>query len=132
MFSDLAALRNDVKERLTPLLPTDWRYEEYLEGTIKALVPVLYIEFVRLDTVVKGEPLAPGQVGANLNIIITDPQTDTKKTEDAVDGHILKVVGALDTFDDLVWETAEKKRLQDGPMAWTINVLALASTKEGD
>lgn len=134
MFTDLAAIRSDVKERLTPLLPTDWKYEEYLEGTVKSLVPVLYIEFVRIDTVVQGAPVARGQAGAHFNLIITDPKTDSKKTENAVDGHVLKVLGALDSFDDLYWESAEKKRLEDGPMAWTISVLAFTSTTttEGD
>ena len=48
MFSDLATIRQDVKDRLTPILPESWKYEATLEGTVKALVPVLYIEFVRL------------------------------------------------------------------------------------
>jgi len=133
MFSDLATIRTDVKDRLTAILPSTWRCEATLEGTIKALVPVLYIEFVRIDTVVQGQPLPQGQVGTSFNVIITDPQTDAEKAEDAVDAHVLKVLGSLDKFADIYWENAEKKRLQDGPMAWTISVLALASTiTEGD
>lgn len=132
MFSDLATIRNDVKNRLTPILPSTWRYEATLEGTVKALVPVLYIEFVRIDTVVQGAPIGQGQAGAYFNVIITDPKTDTEKAEDAVDSHVLKVLGALDSFADIYWENAEKKRLEDGPMAWTVSVLAFASTTEGD
>lgn len=137
MFTDLPTLRTDVKDRLTPLLPESWKTEEYLEGTLNALVPVLYIEFVRIDTVVQGEALAPGQVGAVLNLIVTDPQTDTKKTENSADAHVLKLLQALDSFEDLIWEKAEKKRLQDGPMAWTVDVIGLVNTEpteptEGD
>lgn len=129
MFTDLAAIRQDVKDRLTPILPPEWRTEATLEGTVKAVVPVLYIEFVRIAGTVQGQDLSRDQVGAYFNIIITDPKTDTDKAEDAVDAHVLKVLTALDSYSDMYWESAEKKRFPDGPLAWTFSVFAFASTQ---
>lgn len=130
MFTDLATLREAVKDRLTPLLPADWACVPYLEGMSKALKPVWYIEYTAVESAVNGQELGEGQVAPSLNIIITDPKTDTQKAETAVDGHVLQVIRALDEFDDIYWTRIEKKRLEDGPMAWTFSVFALASTKE--
>lgn len=129
MFTDLATLRNDVKTRLTPILPADWKYEPTLEGTIKARVPVLYIEFVAIETSVANANLPRGSVAARFNLIITDPKTDTEKAEDAVDGHIVDIIRALDPMDDLYWEGARKARLADGPLAWTFDAFAIVNTE---
>jgi len=130
MFTDLASIRTAVKDRLTPLLPSGWKFEPTLEGTVKALTPVLYIEFVRVDTRQEGAPLGAGQVLASFNLIITDPKTDTAKAEDAVDSHLVPIIRALDSFDDLYWENTEKRRLQDGPLAWIVQAFAFVKTIE--
>lgn len=132
MFTDLATVRSDVKTRLTPILPADWRVEASIEGTIKALSPVLYIEFVGIDPRVRNTDLPRGKVTARFNIIITDPKTDTDKAEDAVDGHILRVIRALDGMSDIFWDTCEKDRLTNGPLAWKITAFALTDTPDPD
>lgn len=128
MFTDLETLRADVKERLTPLLPEGWKVDSSVEGAVKSLTPVLYVEFVRIDTAFRGEPLGTGQVAASFNLIITDPKTDTTKAEGSVDGHVVQVLAALDSFADMFWDNAEKQRLEDGPLAWKISAGAFVST----
>lgn len=130
MFSDLSTIREAVKARLAPILPSGWESVEFLEGTVKSRTPVWYIEFVRVDSAIQGGALGRGQVAAVFNIIITDPKTDTKKAENAVDGHLLALLGAVDEFDDIFWDNAEKKRLLDGPMAWTVSAFALALIRQ--
>ena len=128
MFTDLASIRTDLETRLTPLLPSGWKFEPTIDGTIKASAPVLYIEFTAFEPRVQNNNLARGQVAARFNLIITDPKTDTKKAEDAVDEHVRRLIGAIDSMDDIYWDTAEKKRLPDGPLAWTVNTFAIADT----
>lgn len=128
MFSDLATIREAVKDALTPLLPSSWKFVAALEGTIKSRTPVVYIEFTNLDTTIAGEPLPRGSVAAQFNLIVTDPKTDTDKAEDDVDAHLLKFVQALDPLDDIYWTTAAKDRLPDGPLAWQLTAFAIANT----
>jgi len=130
MFTDLASIRSAVNERLTPELPAGWKVEDSIEGTIKALVPVLYLEFTAVSTTLpNGDALGHGQVSASFNLIITDPKTDTKKAEASVDEHLVKVLTTLDSFDDIFWTTGSKSRMPDGPLAWSINAFAIASTQ---
>lgn len=128
MFSDLATIRSAVKDTLTPLLPSTWRYEPTIEGTQKAAVPVVYIEFTDVDTTMNGQPLPRGSYTAHFNIIVTDPKTDTDKAEDAVDAHLLKLPQAFDGLEYIYWDTARKSRLPDGPLAWTLTAFAIATT----
>lgn len=128
MFSDLPSVRTALKDRLEPLLPSDWRWKPYLEGDVKALVPVVYIEFVAFEPRVQNAPLAHGQVAARFNLIVTDPKTDTENAEDDVDDHVRELIVALDGMTDMYWDTAEKKRLPTGPLAWTISTFALVDT----
>lgn len=128
MFSDLASIREAVEARLAPRLPDTWRWVPYLEGTNKTLVPVVYLEFVAFEPRVQNSNLALGQVAARFNIVVTDPKTDTEKAEDDVDEHVLGVIRALDDMSDMYWDTAEKKRLDVGPLAWTISTFAIADT----
>lgn len=130
MFTDLATIRNAVKDRLTPILPAYWKPMVTLEGTIKARTPVYYIEYVALEQRAQNHNLPHGQVCARFNIIITDPKTDTEKAENSVDEHVLHVIRALDSIDDMWWDTCEKKRLEDGPLAWTFTVFAFATTTD--
>lgn len=128
MFTDLATIRTAVKDRLTPILPASWKWHEYLEGLVKADTPAVYIEYTRVDQEVQGQPLALGQVCARFVFIVTDPKTDTKKAEAAVDAHLVPILNALDDMDDIYWDAAEKARLEDGPMAWRITAFAIAET----
>lgn len=128
MFTDLATIRAAVEDRLTPELPVKWRIENTVDTSLKALVPVLYLEFTRVSTTVSGEALGRGQVSASFNVIITDPKTDTAKAEDDVDAHLMKILSVLDSFDDIYWDAAEKRRLPEGQLAWVITAFALAQT----
>lgn len=128
MFTDLETLRSDVKERLTPNLPTGWGVEETIEAASKVATPVLYIEFTTVSTTVRGEPLGRGQVSVGFNLIITDPKADTAKAENSVDGHLVKILRVLDEYSDFYWESAEKRRLASGVLAWAIAAFAFVST----
>lgn len=132
MFTDLASIREAVKERLTPLLPATWEIEPTIEARSKRGVPVLYIEFVKFDTSDESGDLARGQVSAKFNLIIVDPRTDTAKGEDAVDEHVLRVVRAIDPQDDIFWTTADLGREPTGEMRWAVSCSALVQTPNPD
>lgn len=130
MFSDLASIRTAVKDRLEPLLPDTWRWVPYADTLTTAATPIVYIEFTEIASMVNGEPLGPGQCAPGLNLIVTDPLTDTEKAENAVDEHVLRLIHALESSNDLYWSTATKRRLENGQMAWVIPVTALAETPD--
>lgn len=130
MFSDLATIRAAVRERLTPALPDSWDWEEYVtESPSKSLVPVVFLEFTGLESAPDGQPLGRGQAGARFQIIVADPGT-SERAEDAVDEHMLRLIGVLEHSDDLYWSTGTKQRLPDGRMAWRVDVLALTETPQ--
>lgn len=132
MFTDLASIRTAVKERLTPLLPADWKWELTIEARSKARVPVVYVEYTQLDTTDEGGNLPRGQVSARFNLVIVDPLTDTEKAEAAVDEHVLRIVRALDEQDDIYWTTATLGREPTGELRWEIACAAITETPNPD
>lgn len=135
MFSDLSQIRAALEALLKPQLPDTWDWTPYADTIEKVATPTVGIEFTGIVSAPDGEPLGPGQAGAEFNLVITDVPTDTKKAEDAVDKHVLAVIFTLDKSNDLHWSTAAKRRLQSGQMAWIISCIALAQTPdptEGD
>lgn len=126
MFSDLAEIRAAVRARLEPLLPAGWRWEEYVTETLaKAAAPTVYLEFVRIDSTVNGQPLGRGQAAAQFNIIVAIHKTSADG-EDDVDALVATFIGVLDhDNEDLYWTTADKSRLPTGSLAWTISAGAL-------
>lgn len=135
MFSDLAGIRDAVEARLKPQLPESWRWVPYSDTLTTAATPTVYVEFTGFIGEVDGSPLGRGQVGAELDLIITDPLTDTEKAEDAVDQHALALIFTIDMTHDLFWSKGAKRRLENGQMAWVISLVALCETPaptEGD
>lgn len=132
MFTDLATVREAVKDRLTPLFPAGWKFEASIEGAVKSLTPVLYIEFTDIEQRVQGLNLPQGTVASRFRLIVTDPKTDVSKAEDDVDEHILRLVRALDPMPDMYWDTCNKTRLEAGPLAWIMVAFALVHTPNPD
>ena len=128
MFSDLAAIRTAVRERLEPILPDEWKWETSVaDAPQKALVPVVYLEFVRIESAPDGQPLGPGSAGARFNLIVATPST-AERGEDDADDCVHRLVSVLEHTPDLYWSDATKLRLDDGRLAWRIDVLALTLT----
>jgi hypothetical protein len=127
MFSDISAIREELKARIAPELPDGWVVKEYLTEAIESLTPVVYFEFVRFDSKADGQPLGKGYAGAEFNIWITDPKTDDKGSEDAVDTHVVRIINIIDSHSDIYWESAEKDRLKTGPLAWSIKAFAITN-----
>lgn len=127
MFSNLAAIRNDVATLLATSTIKDLRVEATLEGTIKSTVPVLYVEFVAFDTSVEGALLTPGSVAARFNLLLTSPRTDSGKSEAEVDDMVPALLAVIDDHDSLYWTNAEKRRIPDGPLAWHLSMFAITS-----
>ena len=131
MFSSLATLRADVDTIVRAAVPKTWRTVPNLATTSEALVPLVYTEFTELATSDPTGPLGPGTVYASLDLIVTDPKT-TAAGETSVDGHIVALIGILDSRDDLNWSAAKKERLVNGVLAWRVTCHALVSTRESN
>lgn len=127
MFSDLTTLRSALLEQIGPALPESWTVKPGLTGEVQSLVPVLYTEFKEIQTTDPSGDLPHGQASAVLDLIIVEPQTGDG-AEDAVDGHITYLLGALDASSDIHWETARKERLDSGSLGWRVSLRALVST----
>lgn len=134
MFSSLAEIRDDVEAWIKPLLPESWKLIPFAETVTTAAAPTVYLAFTRIESEVDG-PLPRGEAAARFDLVITDPLTDTEKAEDAVDAHVTRLIGLLEHTDDVGWSSAEKRRLDNGQMAWVIDILALTlvpDPTEGD
>jgi hypothetical protein len=126
MFSSIAEIRTAVRDRLAPVLPASWMWIPNADTLTTAARPTVYIEFTGIASTVNGEPLARGEAVPQLNLVVTDPHTDTAKAEDAVDEHLLRVLAKVEYDDDLHWSTGSKRRLENGQLAWIIPLVALA------
>ena len=131
MFSDIAGVRAALKERLSPALPDGWTIDEYVrQAPTEYRAPAVMFVFERIESAPDGQQLAPGQVGAAIDIMVGSPKTVEGPGEDDVDELALTLVHVLDRQPDLAWSTAEKQRLSAGQWAWRISTIALTSSKE--
>jgi len=131
MFSDLAGVRTALKERLSPVLPESWTISEDLkEPPSEYRQPLLTFEFTRFEGSPYGNQLAPGQVGALVDLVLGSPQSSAGAGEDDVDQLVLTLIQALDAQSDIFWDTAEKQRLAPGQWAWRIHTAVITSSKE--
>ena len=126
MFSDLAAIRAKLAERLKPVVPAAWEIVESLESARKSLAPVLYFEHTQITSAINGAPLPRTTVGCGIDLIIAAAGND----EDDADAHILDLVRALQGYDDILWDTANKTRIggETGPLGWRISLTVLSTT----
>lgn len=127
MFSDISALRAELKARIEPELPAGWVIKEYLTEAVESLTPAVYFEFARFDSKADGQPLGAGYANAEVDIWVTDPKTDEQRSEDAVDSHVVRIINIIDSHSDIYWDSAEKQRLSTGPLAWRIKTSAITN-----
>lgn len=135
MFSDLTSIRTGLRDRLGPHFPEEWRIVDHIAAPAESLVPVVYFEFTAISTEANGQPLGRDIVASEVDVVVTTPRTDEGGAEDDVDAHVLSLVKAVRTSDDIYWSTARKVQLgNNGPMAWRISLTLLTSTapSEGD
>jgi hypothetical protein len=132
MFSSIAEIRTAVRDLLAPVLPASWVWKPNVDTLTTASAPTVYIEFTGISSTDEEGPLARGYSAPQLNLVVTDPLTDTAKAEDAVDMHLLRVLSKIEYSDDLHWSTASKRRLENGQLAWIIPLNALAYTPDPD
>ena len=133
MFSSIGAIREEVKAILEPGLPNDWTVKQYLTEAVESLKPVVYLEFTTFSSSSAGQPLGRGYAEAGFNVWVTDPKTSDQGSEDAVDDHVIRILGTIDQHSDIYWESAEKDRLSTGPLAWRVKAFAITdigSTEE--
>lgn len=127
MFTDLASVRDGIAERLAPLLPDTWEIVRTLSEAKKLLTPALYIEFTGFASAVNDKALSRTQVLAKGEVVVASVETDTEKGEKAADEHVLKLVQAFQSANDLYWDTAQKDRLTGGQIAWRVSFGALVN-----
>lgn len=127
MFSSVTELRTELKERLEAALPAEWEIVKDLMAANVGLVPAVYIEFLELNTIVNGQPCAPGTVAASVDVVVVDPRTADGEAEAAVEDELVPVLRALDAHSDLAWSVAKKIRLDTGPLSWRISLIALVT-----
>lgn len=131
MFSDIAGVRVALKERLSPALPARWSIEENLKDPPTEYgAPLVTFAFTGFSSTVNGQELGPGQVGAEVDIIVGSPLSVVGKGEDDADHLALRLVQAIDSQADMFWSSAEKQRIESGQWAWRIHTIVLTSSKE--
>jgi hypothetical protein len=124
MFSDIPSVREELKARLTGVLPPTWRVEPDIAAPDYTLAPAVYIEFRRIATTFDSQPLPQGVLAAEVQLILTDPRTD-RGGEKAVEEHLVALIGVLDPHEDLAWTTAEKQRIErTGSWSWALTLFA--------
>ncbi|MFE6733424.1 hypothetical protein [Microbacterium sp. NPDC057650] len=120
MFSSIPALRDELKARLAPLVPADWKIVSDLDDKPTGNVANLLIEFVGLDTSFNGSPLPAGILAAKVNLIITDPRTN-KDGEAGAEKLLVDLIIAIDPSTDIAWTTADKQKLEPaGTWSWAM------------
>lgn len=123
MFSDLAGIRADLSARLATHLP-GWKIIDKLAAAVDSVVPVLYFEFTGLASSVNGQPLPRDTVACRIDITVAGAGS---ADEDAADAHILRLTHVLQAFDDILWDSARKISLANGPLAWVVETTVLSS-----
>jgi hypothetical protein len=133
VFSDLAEIRTDLKERLAPDLPEEWRILDYITGPIESLQTVVYFEFTGLDSAEGGRPLGRDTVACAIDLVIASPRSDDGGAEDDVDAAVLKLAQALQASDDIFWSNGKKQRIDNGSQVWRLSLTVLTNIppKEG-
>lgn len=124
MSSDLSTIRADLKTRLAGALPPRTRIEDALSEAIDTVVPVVYFEFTEVSSAVNGSPLDRFTVAPRIDVIIASAGAGD---EDGADELALSLARALQSFDDVWWDTAKKERLSNGALAWRF-ALTIIST----
>lgn len=128
MFSSIPALRGELKDRLAPLVPADWKIVTDIDEKPTGLVPNLLVEFVGLDTAFNGQALPDGILGAEVNLIITDTRTNADG-ESGAEALLVDLIGALDPSTDMVWTSARKQKLgEPGTWSWLLVITAFVAT----
>lgn len=131
MFSDIAGVRAALKERLQPLVPDAWTINEYLsQAPTEYKSPLIIFEFTTIESRPDGVQLAPGQVGAGIDIIIGSPKSVEDIGENDVDELALKLVQVIDRQSDMAWSGGIKQNLSQRQWAWRIRTIVLTSSKE--
>lgn len=127
MFSSIPAVRDELKARLTAALPSSWAVVNNIEAQDQTLTQAVYLEFIGLSTTFLGAPLAHGILGAEVQVIITDPRTSTDG-EAGVEDHLVPLLAALDEHPDLHWAAAVKQKVdRSGLWAWTLTITAFVN-----
>lgn len=128
MSISIRTLRADVEQRLRDLLPPTWRFENTLDDTYTALVPVVFLRFTRFDSTFNGQPIPQGTVAAALEIQLQASRTGSEAGENEIDEFIVSIIHAIDPMTDMAWSYAEKGRLDTGQLTWQLTLYALANT----
>jgi hypothetical protein len=124
----LSTVRKDLRDRLKPLVPARWKIIPNLAAAEKLAVPALYFEFTEITAEVGGSRLGSGHLFAAFDLSIITPQTDVVKAEEAVDAAVLDLILALDSDDQIHWDTARKTRLEGGQLGWRVSLYVLTTT----
>lgn len=132
MFSDLAHVRQALKERLAPGLPATWTINEFIKTPpTEYRNPLVTFEFTRLDRQAGGQNLAAGCVAAVVDIIVGSPKTAEETGEDDADQLVLALTRVIDAESDIYWDSADKQVMAGtGQWAWRIHTTVITSSKE--
>ena len=128
MFTNPATIRADLKARLTPLLPANWRIEDGLKEAYDSVVPVVYVEFTGVSSSVGGSPLGRDTVAPSFDLVVASAGS---ADEDGADAHLITLAHVLQQFGDIYWDTLTKTRLEkSGAYAWRFPLTLLSTLKE--
>ena len=128
MFSDPATIRADLKTRLKPLLPANWRIEDGLKEAYDSVVPVVYVEFTGVSSAANGASLGRDTVAVGFDLVVASAGS---ADEDGADAHLVTLAHVLQRFDDIYWDTLTKTRLEKtGAYAWKFPLTLLSTLEE--
>ncbi|WP_315551263.1 hypothetical protein [Microbacterium aurum] len=128
MFSDPATIRADLKARLIPLLPSEWRFEDGLKEAYDTVVPIVYVEFTGVSSSANGAPLSRHTVAVSFDLVVASAGS---ADEDGADAHLVTLAHVLQRFDDIYWDTLTKTRLEkSGAYAWKFPLTLLSTLEE--
>lgn len=127
MFSDPATIRTELRDRLKPLLPANWRIINNLSEAIDTVVTVIYFEFTEVSSSVNGTALDRFTVAPKFDLVVASAGTGD---EDGADADLVTLAHALQQCDDIYWDTAKKERLSNGALAWRFPLTLLSTIEE--
>lgn len=133
MSSDLAALRDYVLERVTPLVPDTWEIADKIPTLKRTLAqPVLWIEFTEFAPLEGTNPAALA-VAAQLDVCVVTNRTDMRAGEDDADDLVAGLYYALVSLAQFYGVTARKAVFEQAYFGWRITTtIATNATPQED